>query len=104
MAHPASLFIVLTIEEAEAISERRDSDAGIRGLAKIRTAVAGTRAIKLPMAKAGSTPLLRAHDYRPRDPKVRPAKAPIGLPPATPPSPALDDYTPWRDEADGIYK
>lgn len=72
------LFLVLTLAEAEAILRPTPSAARARGLAKIRTALAGASPLSVS-----------------------------AIPVAPPDRPLVadrDDYVPWRDEAGGIHR
>lgn len=86
--------MTLTLAEADAVIDLpADAEAAVRALAKVRAAVAPLRALnwltdpKLRMAKA-----------------ARPSLPKVSIDTSAAPAPELDDYVPWRDEANGIYK
>ncbi len=122
MTSTDQLFVVLTIGEASALLARfgaRDPAAELPALAKIRAALVGAAHQKKRPAKATiDGEGLRTHDTRARyaaevtppcdaiDPQaqrpVRPGPR-VNTSSSSSSSP-LQDYTPYRDEAGGIYR
>jgi hypothetical protein len=105
------IFVALTLAEASALVTQFQLDpqaAALSGLAKIRSVL--EHATPMVMTPVGPVPPLRAKAYRPRTEPLRMAKATL---PAKRPTavsidtaaaaPQLDDYVPFRDEADGVY-
>jgi hypothetical protein len=117
MHESGRIFVALTIAEAAALVGPGPRTAALQGLAKIRAALQGALAAAVappPVVKPSGqcdelSISLRAKHYRPRDrpPPVRPAEPTFRMAKAVHPRPILapdvDDYVPWRDEADGIH-
>lgn len=110
------LFVVLTVAEAAAILRPKPSPDRDRGLAKIRGALSGAcqlTGLDRPIAPPDRPPVAVIVPARPTSAPTRPIAAvdpqaqrhvrpPTRAPQSS--SSSLDDYLPWRDEADGIYR